>query len=89
MSQVLLIYASGDMTLISAEEYGYRFDLSDCDALDGVVQALATDIWLKLVPVTVGESTKVESDEECPLVYATAPIMAGIRRIGTVQLTDH
>lgn len=83
---------SGDaftVTSLSERAISDMYDRADCDYMDGVHDVLALDENAKLVPVEIGPQERINSDAEFPLYYATAPIMAGKRRVGTVRYSDH
>ena len=66
------------------------FDLADCDQMDGVAAVLAVGNDGTLRPVTTGKSRRVDSDDEYPLYYATAPLVTDDgHTVGYVHFSDH
>ncbi len=65
------------------------FDMADCDYGEGVSKILAADENGNLVPVHMGESRKINEDQEFPLHYARSRIYAGTRVVGHVTYSDH
>lgn len=42
-----------------------------------------------LYPVTIGRQDRINSDEECPFVYAASDMVANGKVVGHVMYTDH
>jgi hypothetical protein len=87
----VIVWDDASITTANNRAISNMYDMADCDYMDGVKSVHAVDENGELVKVGIGpsERTDVDPGDECPFVYATAPIMAGKRRVGTVHLTDH
>jgi hypothetical protein len=74
----------------TVREVSNMYDLSDCDYMDDVVGVYAVDENNELVKVRLGE-TRRDSDPESEnsLYYASSPVFAGQRQVGTINWTDH
>lgn len=64
------------------------YDLQDLDA-EPIPAFLYCDDDGNLYPVTVGRQERISSDEECPVIFATADMMANGKVVGCVQYSDH
>ncbi|WP_176000227.1 hypothetical protein [Burkholderia vietnamiensis] len=63
-------------------------DLSDCD--DGPIpEFLYCDVDGELYPVTLGKQARMNSDQEHPVHYASADMIANGKVVGQVIYTDH
>jgi hypothetical protein len=87
----VIVWDDASITTANNRAISNMYDMADCDYMDGVKSVHAVDENGELVKVGIGpsERTHVDPGDECPFVYASAPIMAGKRRVGTVNLTDH
>jgi len=64
------------------------YDLQDLDN-EPLPEFLYNDDDGKLYPVTVGRQDRINTDEECPFVYAASDIVANGKVVGHVVYTDH
>jgi len=87
----VIVWDDASITTAYSRAISNMYDMADCHYMDGVKSVHAVDENGELVKVGIGpsERTHVDPGDECPFVYASAPIMAGKRRVGTVHLTDH
>jgi hypothetical protein len=71
-------------------EISDMYDMQDCDYMEDVAEILAIGSNGKLQPVHLGESRKINTDEEMPFRFASAPIItADGLTVGRVTFTDH
>ncbi len=84
-----VVWRDGTVSAKGGSWVSESYDMADCDYMDAVKEVLAADENGRLVPVTLGKQQKTVTDDETPFRYATAPIMAGTRQVGTVTFTDH
>jgi hypothetical protein len=84
----LVIWDDGSMSTKGGEWVSDAIDLADCDYGEGVRKILALDEHGVLRKIHIGKQVRYNSDFDS-VCYATAPIMAGCRRVGTVHFTDH
>lgn len=85
----VVVWDDGSVSSKSEAWVSESFDMADCQDVDGVREILATDENGELVPVRVGDSQRINTDEEFPVRYANAQIFAGTRCVGHVTFTDH
>ena len=84
-----VVWDDGTVSAVDGKRVSEMYDRADCDGMESAIAILAADQDGQPVKVTVGESRKINTDQECPFRYAESPIMAGTRRVGTVTFTDH
>ena len=84
----VVMWEDGTFTTASGKRVSDMYDMADCDAMEGVKSVHAVDENGELVKVVIGPQRRDNSDFDS-VHYATAPIMAGSRRVGTVHFTDH
>jgi hypothetical protein len=87
--QFLVTWDDGHLSLHDAQWVSELYDFADCDGLEGVKSVQALDENQLLVPIRLGEQRRDNSWSEFLVYYATVPIFAGQRRVGTVHLSDH
>lgn len=63
------------------------YDLQDCD--EGVPEFFYCDEDGQLYPVTVGQQSRCNTEDESPFVYAASDIVANGKVVGQVIYTDH
>ena len=85
----VIVWDDSTITTANNRAISNMYDMADCDYMDGVKSVHAIDENGELVKVGIGPTVRNIRDEESPMVYGYAPIMAGKRRVGTVHLTDH
>jgi hypothetical protein len=79
-----------NLSLASAGEVSDLYDMADCNSMENVKDILAVDPdSLKLVPVRIGSQTPINTDQENPFRYASSPLLAGNKQVGTITWTDH
>jgi hypothetical protein len=84
-----IVWENGAVSAADGRRVSEMHDMADCDGMEGVKGVYAADADGKLLEIAVGESRKINTDQELPFRYATSPIMAGTRRVGAVIHTDH
>lgn len=63
------------------------YDLQDCEP--DVPEFRYCDDDGQLYPVTIGRQERINTDEECPFVFAASDIVANGKVVGHVMHTDH
>lgn len=84
----VVVWDDGSITTANNRAVSNMYDMADCDHMDGVKSIHATDENCELVKIDVGPQRRDNSDFDS-IYFATAPIMAGKRRVGTIHFTDH
>lgn len=84
-------YMDGSLAARMEREISYMYDMADCDAMEDVRAIWATGgTDDRLQPVHVGPQSRINTDEEDPFYYATAPLLTDDDTIvGYVTFTDH
>ena len=86
----VVVWDDGHVSVHGESDVSQMYDRADCDQMDGVTEVLAVGTDGKLQPVKVGESRKINTDEEMPFRYASAVITTTDGRVvGRVVYTDH
>lgn len=92
MTEFVVVWDNGTMSVKTGPEVSHMYDLSDCDYMDGVKAVYAVNENSELVPVTLGKLDRdpdYNPDSGGSIVYAYSAIMAGTKRVGTVHWSDH
>lgn len=87
--QFRVTWDDGTISLHDAAWVSDAYDLADVGQHEGIKDIQALDENQQLVPIRLGEQRRDNSDQEFPVYYATVPIFAGKRRVGTIHLSDH
>lgn len=85
----VVVWEDGSVSARNEAWVSESFDMADAYGEEGVKSVLAIDENGDLVPIRVGEQERINTHEEFPFRYATAPVYAGTKRVGTVTFTDH
>lgn len=87
----IVYYDDGTIHIVNAERAAWLFDMGD------TLEVGFRMFYVKkssqgggyAVPVTLGEMERCNSEEENPVIYATAPMVADGEIVGRVEYTDH
>jgi hypothetical protein len=88
ISKFVILWDNGSLSTADDRQISHMYDLSDCDSMEGVKAVYAVSDECELVPVTLGETRRENSDGDS-IVWGYSPVLAGKRVVSHVHWSSH